>query len=90
MAMKDAFEPDVLRLVDDNGEESAYEILDVIAYEGDDYAVLFPMQPDAFGAVILRIIPAADDEAETYVGVDEATMNAVFAAFRAQHRDELS
>ena len=89
MAMKDSFEPDVLRLVDDTGEETAYEILDVISYAGDEYAVLFPMEGEDCGAVILRIIPAEQDEAETYVGVDEVTMNAVFQAFREQHRDEL-
>ena len=90
MALKDTFGPDVLRLVDDAGQESAYEVLDVIDYEGEDYAVLFSTEPQATGAVILRIIPAAGDEEETYVGVDEETMQAVFAAFRERHCEELS
>ncbi len=89
MAMKDSFEPDILRLTDDTGEESAYEVLDVIEYEGEEYAILFPLAGDAYGAVILRILPAEGDEPESYTGVDEDTMNAVFAAFRDAHKEEL-
>lgn len=83
------YEPDLLTLTDDAGEETAYEILDVIDWGGEDYAVLFPMQEGAEGAVILRIIPTEEDEAEMFEGVEEETMQAVFAEFRRRHKDEL-
>ena len=90
MAVKEPFEGEaMLRLTDDTGAESVYELLDVISYGGEEYAVLFCPDNEAAGAVILQILPAGEDEPETYVGVDEDTMNAVFAEFRRLHKDEL-
>lgn len=87
----EVYEPDVLRLTDENGKEFDYEILDVVEYDGEEYAVLFSTDENADdGAVILKILPAAPDEPETYVGVDENTMNAVFSLFREIHKDELA
>jgi len=83
------YEPELLTLTDDTGEETAYEILDVIDWQGEDYAVLFPMAENADGAVILRIIPTEEDEEEMFEGVEESAMNAVFAEFRRRHREEL-
>ena len=88
MANNEAYEPDVLYLTDEDGNGSAYEILDVVEWGGDDYAVLFPLV-DGDGAVLLRIIPSEGDEPETYVGVEEDVMNAVFQKFRELHKDEL-
>ena len=79
---------DLLYLTDDTGTETAFEVLDVVEWGGDDYVVLFPAV-GGDGAVLLRIVPAAGDEAETYVGVDEATMQAVFQKFRKLHKEEL-
>lgn len=82
---------DVFTLIDDTGAAADYEILDVLEWGGEEFAVLFPLaQTDTPGAVILRIVPADADEPETYEGVDEATMNAVFSLFRQRHKEELS
>ena len=79
---------ELLYLTDDNGNEVAFEVLDVVEWGGEDYAVLFPAD-GGDGAVLLRIVPAAAGEEETYVGVDEDTMQAVFQKFRELHKDEL-
>lgn len=79
---------ELLYLTDDSGNEVAFEVLDVVEWGGDDYAVLFPAE-GGDGAVLLRIVPAAAGEEETYVGVDEDTMQAVFQTFRELHKDEL-
>lgn len=79
---------ELLYLTDDNGNEVAFEVLDVVEWSGDDYAVLFPAD-GGDGAVLLRIIPAEAGEEETYVGVDEDIMQAVFQKFRELHKDEL-
>lgn len=90
MAKQEAYEPELLRVTDENGVEVTYEVLDVLDWGGDEYAVLFSPADAASGAVIVRILPAEGDEPEGYVGVDEDTMNAVFAEFRRRHRDELN
>lgn len=79
---------ELLYLTDDSGAEVAFEVLDVVEWSGEDYAVLFPAE-GGNGAVLLRIVPAASGEEETYVGVDEETMQAVFRKFRELHKDEL-
>lgn len=90
MAKNDAYEPELFYLTDDKGLTCAYEVLDVVEYEGDEYAVLFSEENPAAGAVILRILPADDGDPETYVGVEENTMYAVFEEFRRLHKDELA
>ncbi len=83
-----AYEPEWLTLRDEDGGEMRCEVLDVVEYAGDDYAVLFPEKGD--GAVILRILPAAQGGEERYEGVgDDALLEAVFQQFRALHREEL-
>ncbi len=79
---------ELLYLTDENGNETAFEVLDVVEWGGDDYAVLFPAD-GGDGAVLLQILPAEAGEEETFVGVDEETMQAVFQKFRELHKDEL-
>ncbi|MBE6768669.1 MAG: DUF1292 domain-containing protein [Ruminococcaceae bacterium] len=79
---------ELLYLTDENGNETAFEVLDVVEWGDDDYAVLFPAD-GGDGAVLLQILPAEAGEAETFVGVDEDTMQAVFQKFRELHKDEL-
>ena len=80
---------ELLYLTDENGNETAFEVLDVVEWGGDDYAVLFPAD-GGDGAVLLQIIPAEAGEEETYVGVDEETMQAVYQKFLELHKDELN
>jgi uncharacterized protein YrzB (UPF0473 family) len=83
------YEPDYLTLLDEDGRETVFEVLDVVPYGADDYVVLFPAG-GGDSAVILRILPAKANEEEQYVGVeDDDTLNAVFAAFRERHKEEL-
>lgn len=84
-----AYEPEWLTLRDEDGNEKRFEVLDVVEYAGDDYAVLFPEMDDG-GAVILRIEPAEEGGEESYAGVgDDALLEAVFQRFRELHREEL-
>ena len=74
---------ELLRLMDEDGTEVAYPILDVFPYAGDDYVVLLDTgSPEADQVILLRILPASADEAEQYEGVgDDELMYAVFDEF---------
>ena len=82
-------EEGVLLLTDENGEETAFEYLDCIEYEGKEYLVLMPMEEDEGEVVILEVEPV-DEEMENYLAVeDEALLNTIFGIFKEKFQDVL-
>jgi len=82
-------EEGVLLLTDENGEETAFEYLDCIEYEGKEYLVLMPMEEDSGEVVILEVEPV-DEEVENYLAVeDEALLGTIFEIFKEKFRDQL-
>ena len=83
-------ETSVLTLTDENGKEMAFEYLDCVEYEGDEYLVLIPAEEDANEIVILRIEPV-DEQNENYLAVeDETILNAVYEIFKDRYKDVLN
>ena len=83
-------EESILTLTDENGEEMAFEYLDCIEYEGEEYLILMPADDDSNEIVILAIQPV-DEENENYLAVeDEAVLDAVYAIFKERYKDVLS
>ena len=81
-------EESILTLTDENGEDTNFEYLDCIEYEGTEYLVLMP--EDSNEIVILAIEPV-DEENENYVAVeDEATLDAVYGIFKERYQDVLN
>ncbi len=79
----------LLTLTDENGEESTFEYLDCIEYEGKEYLVLIPADEDASEIVILEIEPV-DEENENYLPVeDEHILNEVYTIFKERFKDIL-
>ena len=80
-------ETSYISLTDENGEETEFEYLDCIEYEGKEYLVLLPAEEDANEIVILEVEPV-DEENENYVSVDdEETLNTVFGIFKEKYKD---
>ena len=80
----------IITLTDENGQDTEFEYLDCIEYEGKEYLVLIPAQEDADEIVILEIVPV-DEENENYISVEnEATLNAVYAIFKDRFKDVLT
>ena len=81
---------DVIVLSDEDGNETSYSFLDLVEYNGEEYAVLTPDGEEETGEVIILRAEACDDcEEEEYVGVDdENTLNAVFEIFREKFKNE--
>ena len=81
----EAMEP--ILLTDEEGNEYPFDLLDVVTYEGTDYAVFFPSDDDAQdsdeeeGVVILKVIPYEDGSAAFDAVEDTAILDAVFEIF---------
>lgn len=82
--------PEVLTLVDENGEETEFEYLDSIDYQDKEYLVLMPAGEAETQVVILEVQPV-DEETENYLSVeDEATLDAVYGIFKERYKDILT
>lgn len=82
-------EREIIYLTDEDGKEFPFELLDVIDYNEEQYAVFFPAEDsesendakDDGEVVILKVISQDDDSAEFVSIDDDATLDAVFDVF---------
>ena len=82
-------EVEILSLTDENGNETQFEYLDCIEYEGKEYLVLLPAEDDSAEIVILEIEPV-DEENENYIAVEsEDILEAVYGIFKERYKDIL-
>lgn len=89
--MLEEYEPTIITLEDDLGNEEEFEFLDVVDFEGDEYVVLLPLseeESDEAEVMILKI-ESLDDETETYAGIDDDELiENVFEVFKKRYEDE--
>ena len=79
---------EILVLSDEMGGEAEFEVLDLVEYQGKNYAVLLPTDENDTGIVILEMT-VLDEENADYADVeDEDILNAVFDLFKEAHKDE--
>ena len=80
----------IIYLSDEDGNEVAFEFLDIVEYGGGEFVVLLPTDDDDGEVVILKV-EAIDEEQESYVSVDDdATLQAVFDIFKKKFQDEFN
>ena len=83
-----------MQFQDENGNVYTFEILDVIDYEGKDYAVLLPEEGSELDNGMVHIFEVAeelDSDTDTYLGIDDqAIIDAVYAKFLELHKDEFN
>jgi len=83
-------ESNVITFVDENGEESSFEYMDCIEYQGKEYLALLPVDEESNEVVILEIEPV-DEENENYLTVeDDAILEAVYDIFKDRFKDILT
>ena len=74
-------------LTDEEGNETHFEYLDCIEYEGKEYLILLPAGDDSAEIVILEVEPV-DEETENYLSVgDQDVLDAVFGIFKERYKD---
>ena len=80
-------EIELLSLTDEEGNETQFEYLDCIEYEGKEYLILLPAGDDSAEIVILEVEPV-DEETENYLSVgDQDVLDAVFGMFKERNKD---
>ena len=83
-------EESILTLTDENGQDTEFEYLDCIEYQGTEYLVLMPVE-DASGEIVILQIQPVDEENENYLAVeDEAILDAVYGIFKERYKDVLT
>ena len=77
----------LITLTDDAGCEEKFELLDVVEYEGNEYAVLLPADnEDGDEVVILQIEQSDNEEEDLFVSVDDdLLLDKVFEVFQEQY-----
>lgn len=85
---------DLVVLVDENGDEAEFELLDSIEMNGNEYVVLLPYvededeENDEDEVVILKVEHGSDGE-DAFVNIeDDDELNAVFEEFKARVEEE--
>ena len=78
----------IVTLIDEEGTEMRFEVLDVIEYEGTDYAVLIADDEEADSVIILRVEVDENGNESLDTEADEKILDAVFAIFVENNRDE--
>ena len=80
-------EIELLSLTDEEGNETQFEYLDCIEYNGKEYLILLPAGDDSAEIVILEVEPV-DEEHENYLSVgDQDILDAVFGIFKERYKD---
>lgn len=75
---------DIIILVDENGEEQEYELLDTIEYEGERYVVL--IQDDDDEVSILQI-ESEEDEELSLITCEDAVIEEVYHIFKEKNTE---
>ena len=82
----------IVVLVDDEGNELNFEIMDIIEYQGSEYAAGVDADIDEDndeGVVLIMKIVHANDEEDILEPVnDDKVLNAVFEIFKEHMQDE--
>lgn len=70
---KEDMEEDRIILTDEEGQEREFELLDILTYEGEEYAVLYPTEDGEDQPVHILRVTAEDLDAEeaSYEGLED-------------------
>ena len=83
-------EDSIITLTDDKGNNTDFEYLDCIEYQGTEYLVLIPAEEESAQIVILSVEPVYEEN-ENYLAVeDETILNAVYDIFKDRYKDVLT
>ena len=75
---------DIIILVDENGEEQEYELLDTVEYEGERYVVL--IQEDDEEVSIVKIESEEDDDL-SLVTCEDSEIEEVYQLLKEKNTD---
>lgn len=83
----------IFEFQDEDGNVEKFEFLDIMEFEGKDYAVLLPVteNEEELMVHILEIVEELDSEYDTYVGIDDQDLvDKIYAAFMEKHKEDFN
>lgn len=83
----------IFEFQDEDGNVEKFEFLDIMDFEGKEYAVLLPVtdDEDALMVHILEIVEELDSEYDTYIGIDDQELvDKIYAAFMEKHKEDFN
>jgi len=87
-------ELDTLTLCDEEGNEIEFELMDVIEYDGNEYAVLLPLESpenDGVDEVVILLVESETEEEQFFAAVEDREVEiAVFEIFKEKNKDILN
>ena len=75
---------DIIILVDENGEEQEFELLDTVEYEGERYVVLIQDEEDS---VVILKVESEEDEELSLVTCEDDVIEEVYHIFKEKNTD---
>lgn len=77
-----------LSLTDEEGNEFDYEVIDAIEYNGEEFAVLLPVEEEIDAEVIILAVEVDEEGMENFLSVDDVeTLEAVYEIFKEKNKD---
>ena len=81
----------ILSLTDEEGNEFEYEVIDAIEYNGEEFAVLLPVEDEIDAEVIILAVEVDEDGMENFFSVDDVeTLEAVYEIFKEKNKDDFN
>ena len=81
----------ILSLTDEEGNEFEYEVIDAIEYNGEEFAVLLPVEEEIDAEVIILAVEVDEDGMENFFSVDDVeTLEAVYEIFKEKNKDDFN
>jgi len=78
----------ILSLTDEEGNEFEYEVIDAIEYNGEEFAVLLPVEEEIDAEVIILAVEVDEEGMENFFSVDDVeTLEAVYEIFKEKNKD---
>lgn len=83
---------DFVVMTDEDGNEVQFEFLDIVEYEGGEYAVMLPVEDEDGLVLITKIVPDEEDsEMECYIPVeDDALLDKIYDLFKERNQEEFN
>lgn len=83
---------DFVVMTDEDGNEVQFEFLDIVEFEGEEYAVMLPVEDEDGLVLITKIVPDEEDsEMECYIPVeDDALLDKIYDLFKERNQEEFN
>lgn len=87
--MEEAFEPEIVTLHNDYGEELEAEVVDYVDYEDEEYVILTEPGSDCEKILLLKVVYDEKTGEQTYVNIaDDALVNAVMSKYMSEDDED--